>query len=64
MLQICFFSFAAIHAKNLVAILHLLVTIARYYRAPIRMPENCVVSVVVVQVCFSKIFICNISENT
>jgi parvin len=38
-----------IHSKNLVAILHLLVAIARHYRAPIRLPENCCINVVVVQ---------------
>ena len=40
----------AIHSKNLVAILHLLIALARYFRAPIRMPDNVVVAVVVVQV--------------
>ncbi|XP_013383794.1 beta-parvin-like [Lingula anatina] len=39
----------SIHSKNLVAILHLLVTLARHFRAPIRLPENVAVSVVVVQ---------------
>jgi len=42
-----------IHSKNLVAILHLLVTLARYYRAPIRLPENVVINVIVVQVRFA-----------
>ena len=41
---------AGIHSKNMVAILHLLVALAHYFRAPIRLPENVVVSVVVVQV--------------
>lgn len=41
----------SIHSKNLVAILHLLVALARHYRAPVRLPENVVVNVVVVQVC-------------
>lgn len=39
----------SIHSKNLVAILHLLVTLARAYRAPIRLPENVVIYVIVVQ---------------
>jgi len=41
---------SGIHSKNLVAILHLLVTLARYYRAPIRLPENVIINVIVVQV--------------
>ncbi|CAH1798933.1 unnamed protein product, partial [Owenia fusiformis] len=39
----------SIHSKNLVAILHLCVALARHFRAPIRMPENVMVQVVVVQ---------------
>ncbi|KAG8196527.1 hypothetical protein JTE90_003544 [Oedothorax gibbosus] len=39
----------SIHAKNVVAILHLLVSLARHFRAPIRLPENVVINVVVVQ---------------
>ncbi|XP_041353963.1 beta-parvin-like [Gigantopelta aegis] len=39
----------SIHSKNLVAILHLLVTLARHFRAPIRMPENVSVILLVVQ---------------
>ncbi|CAG0885139.1 unnamed protein product [Darwinula stevensoni] len=38
-----------IHSKNLVAILHLLVALVRHFRAPIRLPENVVLNVVVVQ---------------
>ena len=45
-----FVCLSGIHSKNLVAILHLLVTLARYYRAPIRLPENVVINVIVVQV--------------
>jgi len=41
---------SGIHSKNLVAILHLLVTLARFYRAPIRLPENVIINVIVVQV--------------
>ena len=44
-------SVESIHSKNIVAILHLLVALARHFRAPIRMPENCIISVVIVQVC-------------
>ena len=39
-----------VHSKNLVAILHLLVALARHFRAPIRLPEHVTVSVIVVQV--------------
>ncbi|KAL5010115.1 hypothetical protein ScPMuIL_012420 [Solemya velum] len=39
----------SIHSKNLIAILHLLVALARHFRAPIRMPENVSVFMVVVQ---------------
>lgn len=39
----------SVHSKNLVAILHLLVALARHYRAPIRLPENVYVLVVIVQ---------------
>jgi len=42
-------SVESIHSKNLVSILHLLVSLARQFRAPIRLPENVVVNVVVVQ---------------
>nr|XP_010597580.1 beta-parvin [Loxodonta africana] len=39
----------AIHGKNLVAILHLLVSLAMHFRAPIRLPEHVSVQVVVVR---------------
>ncbi|XP_046390983.1 beta-parvin [Ischnura elegans] len=42
-------SVESIHSKNIVSILHLLVALARYFRAPVRLPENVIVSVVVVQ---------------
>ncbi|XP_045599577.2 beta-parvin [Procambarus clarkii] len=42
-------SVESIHSKNVVAILHLLVALARHFRAPIRMPEKCVIDVVIVQ---------------
>jgi parvin len=37
-----------VHTKNIVSILHLLVALARHFRAPIRLPENVVVEVVIV----------------
>ncbi|XP_065224000.1 beta-parvin [Planococcus citri] len=39
----------SIHSKNVVSILHLLVALARHFRAPVRLPENVSVYVVVVQ---------------
>ncbi|CAK1554993.1 unnamed protein product [Leptosia nina] len=39
----------SIHSKNVVSILHLLVALARHFRAPIRLPENVSVNVVVVK---------------
>ncbi|KAL3883026.1 hypothetical protein ACJMK2_029325, partial [Sinanodonta woodiana] len=39
----------SVHSKNLVAILHLLVALARHFRAPVRLPENVLVYIVVVQ---------------
>ncbi|XP_018335449.1 beta-parvin [Agrilus planipennis] len=42
-------SVESIHSKNLIAILHLLVALARHFRAPVRLPENVLVPVVVVQ---------------
>lgn len=38
-----------IHTKNMVAILHLLVALVRHFRAPIRLPENVHVTIVIVQ---------------
>ncbi|CAG2112621.1 unnamed protein product [Medioppia subpectinata] len=38
-----------IHNKNMVQIIHLLVGLIRHYRAPIRLPQNVVVNLVVVQ---------------
>lgn len=43
-------SVESIHSKNIVAILHLLVALARNFRAPVRLPENVVVNVVIVKV--------------
>lgn len=39
----------SVHSKNLVAILHLLVALARHFHAPIRMPDNVVVTLIVIQ---------------
>lgn len=39
----------SIHSKNIVSILHLLVALARHFRAPVRLPENVTVNVVVVK---------------
>ncbi|MEJ1271419.1 parvin beta [Cricetulus griseus] len=39
----------SIHGKNLVAILHLLVSLAMHFRAPIHLPEHVTVQVVVVR---------------
>jgi len=38
----------SVHTKNIVSILHLLVALARHFRAPVRLPENVVVDVVIV----------------
>lgn len=51
-------SVESIHSKNIVAILHLLVALARHFRAPVRLPENVSVNLVIVQVCkFSLTFL-------
>uniref|UniRef100_A0A8B9FQW6 Calponin-homology (CH) domain-containing protein n=1 Tax=Amazona collaria TaxID=241587 RepID=A0A8B9FQW6_9PSIT len=39
----------SIHAKSLVAILHLLVALSQYFRAPVRLPDHVSIQVVVVQ---------------
>lgn len=39
----------SVHSKNIVSILHLLVALARHFRAPVRLPENVSVTVVVVK---------------
>ncbi|GCC32189.1 hypothetical protein chiPu_0010649 [Chiloscyllium punctatum] len=39
----------SVHMKSLVAILHLLVAVSQYFRAPIRLPDHVSVQVVVVQ---------------
>ncbi|XP_057334867.1 beta-parvin [Microplitis mediator] len=42
-------SVESVHSKNIVAILHLLVGLARQYRAPVRLPERVAVQLVVVK---------------
>lgn len=42
-------SVESVHTKNIVAILHLLVGLARLFRAPVRLPERVAVQVVVVR---------------
>lgn len=42
-------SVESVHTKNIVSILHLLVALARHFRAPIRLPEKVTVDVVIVQ---------------
>lgn len=42
--------FSAIHSKNLVAIVYLLVALAMHFQAPIRLPEHVSVQVVIVKV--------------
>ncbi|MEE6498864.1 hypothetical protein FKM82_003242 [Ascaphus truei] len=39
----------SVHAKSVVAILHLLVALSQYFRAPIRLPDHVTIQVVVVQ---------------
>ncbi|KAL7992188.1 hypothetical protein Chor_016444 [Crotalus horridus] len=39
----------SVHAKSLVAILHLLVALSQFFRAPIRLPDHVSIQVVVVQ---------------
>lgn len=42
-------SVESVHSKNIVAILHLLVGLARLFRAPVRLPERVTAQVVVVR---------------
>ncbi|KAG7211155.1 hypothetical protein KM043_010479 [Ampulex compressa] len=42
-------SVESVHTKNIVAILHLLVSLARQFRAPVRLPERVAAQVVVVR---------------
>lgn len=44
------FLMLAVHAKSIVAILHLLVALSQHFRAPIRLPDHVSIQVVVVQV--------------
>ncbi|KAK4873373.1 hypothetical protein RN001_015402 [Aquatica leii] len=56
-------SVEAIHSKNLVAILHLLVALARHFRAPIRLPEHVSVDVIVVQKLYGQLNHRMVREN-
>lgn len=49
---VVFLSSSAVHAKSIVAILHLLVALSQHFRAPIRLPDHVSIQVVVVQVGF------------
>lgn len=53
----------AIHSKNLVSILHLLVALARHFRAPVRLPEYVSVDVVVVQKSSGQLIHRTVREN-
>lgn len=39
-----------IYEKDLIAILHLLVAVIRYFKVPINLPENITVKVIIIQV--------------
>lgn len=56
-------SVEAIHSKNLVSILHLLVALARHFRAPVRLPEYVSVDVVVVQKSSGQLIHRTVREN-
>uniref|UniRef100_A0A672QE86 Protein-methionine sulfoxide oxidase mical2b-like n=1 Tax=Sinocyclocheilus grahami TaxID=75366 RepID=A0A672QE86_SINGR len=51
----------SVHAKSIVAILHLLVALSQHFRAPIRLPDHVSIQVVVVQVrnLFAVVFLIN-----
>uniref|UniRef100_A0AAY5KKF4 Calponin-homology (CH) domain-containing protein n=1 Tax=Esox lucius TaxID=8010 RepID=A0AAY5KKF4_ESOLU len=46
----------SVHAKSIVAILHLLVALSQHFRAPIRLPDHVSVQVVVVQVLYTLVW--------
>ncbi|XP_069126020.1 beta-parvin-like [Argopecten irradians] len=56
-------SIDSIHSKNLVAILHLLVSLARHFRAPIRLPENVCITLMVVQKRDGRLFPRQVTEE-
>lgn len=56
-------SVEAIHSKNIVSILHLLVALARHFRAPVRLPEHVSVAVVVVQKSSGQLIHRTVREN-
>lgn len=54
---------AGIHHKNLVELVHLLVSLIRHFRAPIRLPENVYVNVLLVQKKSGQLISRTISEQ-
>ncbi|KAH1002569.1 beta-parvin [Dendroctonus ponderosae] len=56
-------SMETIHSKNIVAIIHLLVALARHFRPPVRLTENVSVSVVVVKMKQGQLIPERINEN-
>lgn len=42
-------SVQAIHSKNIVAIMHLLVALARHFRPPVRLTENVEIPIIIVR---------------
>lgn len=54
----------AVHAKSIVAILHLLVALSQHCRAPIRLPDHVSIQVVVVQVQFFPDTFCTMKRET
>ncbi|CAG9861817.1 unnamed protein product [Phyllotreta striolata] len=53
----------SIHSKNIVAITHLLVALARHFRPPVRLPEHVSVEVMVVQKTNGKLFHKTVRES-
>lgn len=53
----------AVHAKSIVAILHLLVALSQHCRAPIRLPDHVSIQVVVVQVQFFPDTFCTMKRE-
>lgn len=56
-------SVEAIHSKNIVPILHLLVALARHFRPPVRLPEYVSVSMVVVKKTNGQLYHRIVQEN-
>lgn len=53
----------SIHSKDIVAILHLLVALARHFRAPIRLPEHVTINRVLVQKVNGQLLPRSVPEN-